>query len=199
MSWAEVLQLMVTYTEQDLASEKARLLSQPDRLSGSAILKREYPRLPYFPGDRLHKETGPIRGRLAANRENCELTHFYLTHVILINRGVSLLPSFTVFGAAVCEVTQARLAEWHERLLTDWAQTREELIGQLKACRRDDWAQKVASCERDQLVDLTGRLDLPKVEQSVARLKRLDAALCQMDLGLYGSVRLRGAARHRPA
>ena len=61
----------------------------------------------------------------------------------------------------MCEVTQARLAEWRERLLTDWAQTREALIGQLKACRRDDWAQKVASCERDQLADLTGRLDLP--------------------------------------
>ena len=29
-------------------------------------------------------------------------------------------------------------------------------------------------------------LDLPGVEHSVARLKRLDAALCQMDLGLYG-------------
>lgn len=86
----------------------------------------------------------------------------------------------------MCEVTQARLAEWHQRLLTDWAQTREELIRQLKACRQDDWAQRVASCERDQLVDLTSRLDLPKVEQSVARLKRLDAALCQMDLGLYG-------------
>ncbi|WP_338120447.1 conjugal transfer protein TraR [Aeromonas rivipollensis] len=83
-------------------------------------------------------------------------------------------------------MTQARLAEWRERLLTDWAQTREELIAQLKACRRDDWAQKVGSCERDQLVDLTSRLDLPKVELSVARLKRLDAALCQMELGLYG-------------
>ena len=33
----------------------------------------------------------------------------------------------------MCEVTQARLAEWHQRLLTDWAQTREELIRQLKA------------------------------------------------------------------
>lgn len=86
----------------------------------------------------------------------------------------------------MCEVTQARLAEWHQRLLTDWAQTREELIRQLKACRQDDWAQKVERCERDQLVDLTSRLDLPGVEHSVARLKRLDAALCQMDLGLYG-------------
>ena len=86
----------------------------------------------------------------------------------------------------MCEVTQARLAEWRERLLTDWAQTREALITQLKACRRDDWAHKVGSCERDQLVELTSRLDLPKVELSVARLKRLDAALCQMELGLYG-------------
>jgi len=86
----------------------------------------------------------------------------------------------------VCEMTQARLAVWRERLLADWAQVRGELIDQLKACRRDEWAEKVDHCERDQLVDLTSRLDLPKVEQSVASLKRIDAALCQMDLGLYG-------------
>ncbi|WPC71633.1 hypothetical protein R5M74_06395 [Aeromonas hydrophila] len=72
-------------------------------------------------------------------------------------------------------MTQAQLAVWRDRLLTDWAQVREELIGQLKACRRDEWAEKVDHCERDQLVDLTSRLDLPKVEQSVARLKRIDA------------------------
>ena len=83
-------------------------------------------------------------------------------------------------------MTQAQLAEWRERLQANWAHVREELIGQLKACQRDDWAEKVAQCERDQLVELTSRLDLPKVEQSLAHLKRLDAALCQMDLGLYG-------------
>ncbi|HGY1052759.1 TPA: TraR/DksA family transcriptional regulator [Aeromonas salmonicida subsp. pectinolytica] len=83
-------------------------------------------------------------------------------------------------------MTQARLAVWRERLLADWAQVRGELIDQLKACRRDEWAEKVDHCERDQLVDLTSRLDLPKVEQSVASFKRIDAALCQMDLGLYG-------------
>ncbi len=86
----------------------------------------------------------------------------------------------------MCEMTQAQLAEWRERLLTDWAQVREELIDRLKASRRDDWAEKVGHCERDQLVELTSCLDLPKVEQSVASLKRIDAALCQMDLGLYG-------------
>lgn len=83
-------------------------------------------------------------------------------------------------------MTQAQLAEWRDRLQADWAQVREELIVQLKADRRDEWAEQVDHCERDQLVELTSRLDLPKVEQSVMRLKRLDAALCQMDLGLYG-------------
>ena len=83
-------------------------------------------------------------------------------------------------------MTQAQLTVWRNRLLSDWAQVRETLIGQLKACRRDEWAEQVGHCEQDQLVELTSRLDLPKVEQSVARLKRIDAALCQMDLGLYG-------------
>lgn len=83
-------------------------------------------------------------------------------------------------------MTQAQLAEWRDRLQADWSQVREELIVQLKADRRDEWAEQVDHCERDQLVELTSRLDLPKVEQSVMRLKRLDAALCQMDLGLYG-------------
>ncbi|HEH9430480.1 TPA: conjugal transfer protein TraR [Aeromonas sobria] len=78
------------------------------------------------------------------------------------------------------------MAVWRNRLLFDWAQVRETLIGQLKASRRDDWAEKVDHCEPDQLVELTSRLDLPKVELSVIRLKRIDAALCQMDLGLYG-------------
>ncbi|CAJ1785600.1 TraR/DksA family transcriptional regulator [Aeromonas jandaei] len=83
-------------------------------------------------------------------------------------------------------MTQAQLTVWRNRLLSDWAQVRETLIGQLKACRRDEWAEKLDHCEQDQLVELTSRLDLPKVEQSVAHLKRIDAALCQMDLGLYG-------------
>lgn len=86
----------------------------------------------------------------------------------------------------MCEMTQAQLAEWRDRLQADWAQVREELIVQLKADRRDEWAEQVDHCERDQLVELTSRLDLPRVEQRVMRLKRLDAALCQMDLGLYG-------------
>lgn len=83
-------------------------------------------------------------------------------------------------------MTQAQLAEWRDRLLTDWAQVREELIAQLKADKRDDWAEKVAQCERDQLVDVTSRFKLPKGDLCVTRLKRIDAALCQMDLGLYG-------------
>lgn len=86
----------------------------------------------------------------------------------------------------MCEMTQAQLTVWRNRLLSDWAQVRETLIGQLKACRRDEWAEQVGHCDQDQLVELTSRLDLPKVEQSVARLKRIDAALCQMDLGIYG-------------
>ena len=60
------------------------------------------------------------------------------------------------------------------------------IIALRQADAGDEWAEQVDHCERDQLVDLTSRLDLPKVEQSVARLKRIDATLCQMDLGLYG-------------
>lgn len=86
----------------------------------------------------------------------------------------------------MCEITQTQLAEWRDRLQSDWAQVREELIAELRANRRSDWAEQIAGCERDQLVDLIGRLRLPKVDQLVARLKRVDAALCQMDLGLYG-------------
>jgi DnaK suppressor protein len=83
-------------------------------------------------------------------------------------------------------MTQAQLAGWRDRLLTDWAQVKEELVVQLKADKGDDLADKVAQCERDQLVDMTSRFKLPKVEPRVIRLKRIDAALCQMDLGLYG-------------
>lgn len=84
------------------------------------------------------------------------------------------------------EITQIQLTVWRDRLLADWAQVREELIGQLKTSRGKELVEKLDRCERDQLVELTCRLDLPKVEQRVARLKQIDAALCQMDLGLYG-------------
>ena len=105
----------------------------------------------------------------------------------MINRGFPYTGRvLSLVLGLLCEVTQARLAEWHQRLLTDWAQTREELIRQLNACRQDDWAQKVERCERDQLVDPHQPSRSARVEHSVARLKRLDAALCQMDLGLYG-------------
>ncbi|WP_349917654.1 TraR/DksA family transcriptional regulator [Aeromonas veronii] len=83
-------------------------------------------------------------------------------------------------------MTPAQLAEWRERLQADWAQMREELIAELKANRRSDWAEQIEGCERDQLVDLITRLRLPKVDLLIARLKRIDAALCQMDLDLYG-------------
>ena len=64
MSWAEVLQLMVTYTEQDLASEKADYY--PSRIKQwFSYLKREYPQAAVlFQEIRLHKETGPIRDAL---------------------------------------------------------------------------------------------------------------------------------------
>lgn len=83
-------------------------------------------------------------------------------------------------------MTQAQLAEWRQRLLTDWAQVREKLSSQLRVSQHAEWADSVDRCERDQLVDLLGRFDLPKTEQSVMRIKRIDAALCQMELGLYG-------------
>ena len=86
----------------------------------------------------------------------------------------------------MCEMTQAQLAGWRDRLLADWARIREELIGQLKASRKGDWAEQASHCERDQLVDLTSRLDLPQVEQNVTALKRIDATLCQIELGLFG-------------
>lgn len=86
----------------------------------------------------------------------------------------------------MCDITQAQLAVWHDRLLSDWAKIRETLIGQLKTAGRDDWAEQVEQCEPDQLVELSSRLHLPKLKANIAHLRRIDAALCQMDIGLYG-------------
>lgn len=64
MSWAEVLQLMVSYTEQDLASEKADYY--PSRIKQwFSYLKREYPEADRLFGEiRVLKETHPIRDAL---------------------------------------------------------------------------------------------------------------------------------------
>ena len=64
MSWAAVLQLMVSYTEQDLASEKADYY--PSRIKQwFSYLKREYPQADLLFRDiRLFKETDPIREAL---------------------------------------------------------------------------------------------------------------------------------------
>ncbi len=64
MSWAEVLQLMVSYTEQDLASEKADYY--PSRIKQwFSYLKREYPEADQlFQEIRVLKETAPIRDAL---------------------------------------------------------------------------------------------------------------------------------------
>ena len=64
MSWAAVLQLMVRYTEQDLASEKADYY--PSRIKQwFSYLKREYPQADLLFRDiRLFKETDPIREAL---------------------------------------------------------------------------------------------------------------------------------------
>ncbi|MGL5198547.1 MAG: tRNA-dihydrouridine synthase, partial [Aeromonas veronii] len=64
MSWAEVLQLMVSYTEQDLASEKADYY--PSRIKQwFSYLKREYPEADLlFQEIRVLKETAPIRDAL---------------------------------------------------------------------------------------------------------------------------------------
>ncbi|PJG58657.1 TraR/DksA family transcriptional regulator [Aeromonas cavernicola] len=83
-------------------------------------------------------------------------------------------------------MTQTKLAVWRDNLLTDWAHVKETLVNQLHACHQDRWAKQIALCEHDQLLDLISQWDLPTVTQAMARLKRIDAALCQMDLGLYG-------------
>ena len=64
MSWAAVLQLMVSYTEQDLASEKADYY--PSRIKQwFSYLKREYPQADLLFRDiRLFKQTDPIREAL---------------------------------------------------------------------------------------------------------------------------------------
>ncbi|MEV3815411.1 hypothetical protein RI537_04620 [Aeromonas salmonicida] len=60
MSWAEVLQLMVSYTEQDLASEKA---DYPSRIKQwFSYLKQGISRGgPAVSGDQGTQETDPIR------------------------------------------------------------------------------------------------------------------------------------------
>ncbi|MGL5224105.1 MAG: TraR/DksA family transcriptional regulator [Aeromonas sp.] len=83
-------------------------------------------------------------------------------------------------------MTQAQLTVWQNRLQSDWAQVKAMLKDQQSCHPSDAWADKIDHCEPDRLVELLGRLNLPNSEPLVARLKQIEAALCQMDLGLYG-------------
>lgn len=86
----------------------------------------------------------------------------------------------------MCELSEQQLSGWRRRLEADWTQIRQQLIAELEAARLDDIGVSPAQCEVESLVAMARTVLGPGVEAPIARLLHLDAALCQMELGLYG-------------
>ena len=86
----------------------------------------------------------------------------------------------------MCELSEARLDEWHRRLESLLADARAELVALMVAARAGEAGPDLALCDTEQLIGLGQRL-LPNQSSSlITRLLHIEAALCQMELGLYG-------------
>lgn len=75
---------------------------------------------------------------------------------------------------------------WRRRLETSLAEVRQRLVDDINAVRLNDLSPDPAHCDSEQLASLARRLLPIDVETRVHTLLQLEAALCQMEMGLYG-------------
>ncbi|KUE81899.1 conjugal transfer protein TraR [Aeromonas schubertii] len=83
-------------------------------------------------------------------------------------------------------MSEARLIEWRRRLESLWAEARAELVARMEATQVGEMGPELAQCDTEQLISIGQRLLPNQSAPLTARLLHVEAALCQMELGLYG-------------
>ncbi|SIQ12383.1 transcriptional regulator, TraR/DksA family [Aeromonas sp. RU39B] len=86
----------------------------------------------------------------------------------------------------MCELSEARLAHFRQRLEENWHRLRADLVARLAAAQLIESGRTPAESDVEQLVQLARRVLPAQFEPQLAQLIHVDAALCQMELGLYG-------------
>ncbi|RJG42229.1 TraR/DksA family transcriptional regulator [Motilimonas pumila] len=84
-------------------------------------------------------------------------------------------------------LSQAELALYQSRLEDELTSCKQSLIKILKhAPVTPHWLAQIATMSSSALVDALEPIALNEIGQPLQHLKQIDAALCQMDMGLFG-------------
>ncbi len=83
----------------------------------------------------------------------------------------------------------ADLTDFQAQLTTQLVEHKNKIIGILEQAEQSSHrmaAARLLHLTNAEFIEYAVRLDMPQLKQSISSIKRIDAALCQIDLGLYG-------------